>query len=211
MKVLLVKRRGLERDNVVRALKNYKQIEIVAVVDDEKEFFKFLNEKNPEIILLEPHSVEDKIISIIERARDENARVKIIVTDVGFEKAVILNLLKRGVYGFCPKKSDVADFVSTIRVVSKDGVCINPGVLDYILRNVVINESSQICEFNFNLSMREIEILKLVANGHSNEKISNILVISLYTVKNHVSSIIKKLSVKDRTQAALFAVKNGLL
>ena len=117
------------------------------------------------------------------------------------------------------KNIKLDELVNIIETVIQGSVWIDPAVASYILeilQNKTLFEESQqkekIKKSNIkNLTNREKEILKLISKGLSNKDISEKLCVSLYTVKNHVSNIIQKLSVDDRTQAALIAIKEDLI
>jgi DNA-binding NarL/FixJ family response regulator len=112
------------------------------------------------------------------------------------------------------KNVKLGELVNIIKIVLDGGIWIDPSIAGYIIdvlhSKAAFEVKKESCS-DFNLTAREKEILKLIADGLSNKDISEKLVLSLYTVKNHVSNIIQKLAVDDRTQAAIIALKENLI
>ena len=141
------------------------------------------------------------------RAIDKEAK-NIILTSHGDEKEV-LNSLKAGANAYCSKEINLQRLVEVVQSVSEGAAWFDPSIAHIVLQatsntKVVENDATY---KDFDLTAREAQILKLMTEGHSNMEIARKLVISVNTTKAHVASILQKLEVDDRLQAALKALK----
>ena len=119
-----------------------------------------------------------------------------------------------GASGYCVKDIKIPELLNVMDIVLEDGIWVDSKIAQFVFD--VLNHIQQAQKEerlkveDFDISEREKEVLKLIADGLSNDEIAEKLFISRNTVKNHVTKIIEKLSVKDRTQAAIFALKNKM-
>ena len=118
--------------------------------------------------------------------------------------------MKIGAEGYVLKDSDAEGLVKAIRDVNAGKTYIQPSIASLLIENGIKNELNEDLEKINSLTKREYEVLTLIAEGLSNKDIADRLFISEKTVKNHVSSIFKKIGVNDRIQAAIFAFKNNI-
>ncbi len=141
------------------------------------------------------------------RTIDKDAKV-IILTSHGDEKEV-LNSLKAGANAYCSKDINLQRLVEVVQSVSEGAAWFDPSIAHIVLQATTsskIEENDETYK-NFDLTAREAQILKLMTEGYSNMEIARRLVISVNTTKAHVASILQKLEVDDRLQAALKALK----
>jgi len=134
---------------------------------------------------------------------------KVIVYTTLEDEKTIVNALEQGACGYLLKKSDYRELIKAIRVVQEGGTYLDPLVAAKLAAHMRAGTKKPIGEEP--LSKREIEILRFLATGNSNRDISKKLLISETTVKFHVSSILAKLHVRNRTQAALAAKQHGIV
>jgi NarL family two-component system response regulator LiaR len=139
------------------------------------------------------------------RAASPSTRVLVLTTFSDDEK--VLRSVRAGAAGYLLKDVRPADLVEAVRRVHRGDAVLHPSLAGMLMREVA---RSPRCHAVDSLSERELEVLRLLATGASNQAIAAELVLSSKTVKTHVSSILAKLEVTDRTQAALFAVREGL-
>jgi DNA-binding NarL/FixJ family response regulator len=120
-----------------------------------------------------------------------------------------------GAAGYILKDATRAELVSAVRTVAAGGAIISPGMLRDLLGHISgmidSSEANQPCGSDRGLTRREIEVLGLMAEGMTNQEIADRLIVSPTTVKTHVQNILQKLGVSDRTQAAVYAVRCGLI
>ena len=156
-------------------------------------------------------------IDAAKRVKNLNPDIIIIMLTSIDEKESVLRAFNSGANAYAMKNISIEKIVNIINMVLNGEVWIAPNIADYILDILSKTNTGSIDEEiietsnNFNLTNREKEILGLIAKGMSNKDIANKLIISLYTVKNHVKNIIQKLAVEDRTQAAILALTEKII
>ena len=131
------------------------------------------------------------------------------------EKKLVLSAFKSGANAYCLKNIKLDELVNVIHTVLNGAIWIDPSIAQFILEimqsNIVDTQTQEQSTYDFDLTAREKDILKLVAAGKSNKEIADELILSIHTVKNHLKNILQKLCVEDRTQAAILAIKEKLV
>ena len=140
---------------------------------------------------------------------------KVIMLTSFSEKKLVLSAFKSGANAYCLKNIKLDELVNVIRSVLNGAMWIDPAIAQFILEimqsNTLDTQLQETCSYDFDLTSREKDILKLVAAGKSNKEIADELILSIHTVKNHLKNILQKLCVEDRTQAAILAIKEKLV
>ena len=215
-KIILVEDHELTRKGIMYALKPYSDIKVIGEFEDGKQAVEFVksatNENMPNVVLMDIAMPILNGIDAAKRIKNLNPDIKIIMLTSIDEKESVLRAFNSGANAYAMKNISIEKIVNIINMVLNGEVWIAPNIADYILDILSKTNTGSIDEEiietsnNFNLTNREKEILGLIAKGMSNKDIANKLIISLYTVKNHVKNIIQKLAVEDRTQAAILAL-----
>jgi DNA-binding NarL/FixJ family response regulator len=137
---------------------------------------------------------------------------RVIVLTISDEDADVMDAIVAGACGYLLKDASIADVVGGIRAAAVGGSLISPAIASKVLQRVRASTADMDMaeSIRAELSDRELEVLKLVANGKDNAQIAVDLVISPKTVKNHISNILMKLQIQNRIQAAVYAVRSGL-
>jgi DNA-binding NarL/FixJ family response regulator len=186
------------------------RIEIVGEAQDRQGAMQMVEERHPDAVLLDVRlkgtSGLDTCRAIHERFPD----VGIVFLTVYEEEQYIFEALRAGARGYVLKRATDDDLVDVIAAVSSGEVFVDPALTGRIAPRSASRSSSG-PEARFGLSSREGEVLALVTEGLSNQKIGVKLFISEETVKSHVRSILRKLGVQDRTQAVSLALREGLI
>ena len=141
---------------------------------------------------------------------DINSDAKIIILTSHNDEKEVLNSLKSGANAYCSKEINLQRLVSVVQSVADGAAWFDPAIAHYVLKattSSIDNNNLQISENQYDLTARESQILKLMTEGFSNMEIAQHLAISINTTKAHVASILQKLEVDDRLQAALKALK----
>lgn len=140
---------------------------------------------------------------------------KIIMLTSFSEKKLVLSAFKSGANAYCLKNIKLDELVNVIHTVLNGAIWIDPSIAQFILEimqsNIADTQTQEQSVYDFDLTAREKDILKLVAAGKSNKEIADELILSIHTVKNHLKNILQKLCVEDRTQAAILAIKEKLV
>lgn len=149
-------------------------------------------------------------IELTRRLRQAVPTTRVVILTMHDIDTEVLAALAAGADAYCVKSTSAAGVVSAVRVVAEGGAYFDPAVAHIVLRKIA-NPSAPSAKASSPLSPRETEILKLIADGVGNAEIAERLSIGLGTVKGHVRDILEKLSAADRTQAAVVALRRGII
>jgi DNA-binding NarL/FixJ family response regulator len=216
-RILIVDDHALFRVGIANILGREPDFEIVAEADDSRSAIDRAIETSPNVILMDLSLPQPGGIETTQRIKRELPSTSIIVLAVSEDEDALFDAIKAGAAAFILKDVGPDDLVTIIRrVVSgeyliNDKVFAKPSVASRVLKEfrelaVYGNEAAPIFA---PLSPREVEILDNIAQGMTNKQVAYALSISEQTVKNHMSSILRKLSVNDRTQAVVYAMRQG--
>lgn len=162
----------------------------------------------PDVILLDMLMPRLDGLGAIQQIRQENPQARIMVLTSFAEDEKVFPAIKAGALGYLIKDASPDQLVQAIRDVHQGKSSLDPGVALKLIRE--LNRPTKQPVAGEPLSDREIEVLKLVAQGQTNQEIAELLVISERTVGNHIGNILGKLHLVNRTQAALYALREGL-
>lgn len=197
------------REGLKQLLELDGEIKVVGEAGDGYECLNMINKSNPDIILLDinmPNLDGLQVLSIMKQQRMKN---KVIMLTIHNEIDYLIKALDLGCNGYVLKDSDSATLKKAIMTVDNGDSYVEPQLTP--LLNSSLAERDVMKDKLSELTKREIEVLKLISNGLFNKEIASLLGISERTVKNHVSNIFRKISVSDRTQAAVFAIRNNVI
>lgn len=210
IRVMLVDDQNLVRKGVRSLLELSSDIEVVAEAVDGAEAIRLLPEIKPDVMLLDMRMPGMSGIDLLQTlARNDAVPPTIILTTFDDDELVLAGI-KAGARGYLLKDVSLEDLVGAVKTVAEGGSIIKPAVTQRLLQGL---ENLQ-TEFSSldrpdPLTDRETEILRLMAGGYSNKEIANSLGVAEGTIKNHVSNILSKMGVRDRTRAVLKAFELG--
>lgn len=184
-------------------------MKVIAEANDGEECLNLLNKKiHPDILLLDINMPKKNGIEVLEYIKQNKIPVKVLILTVHNEVEYLLKAVDIGIDGYLLKDSSYDELKEAIDVVISGNTYIQPSLLP------ALNESMEDYALDKEriewLTKRELDVLRLISKGCSNKKISDELTISERTVKNHISHIFRKIDVEDRTQAAVFAIRNKI-
>src|SRR5690625_3451625 len=217
--IVIIDDHKLFREGVKRILDFEPSFNVVAEGGDGNVATKLVKEYNPEVVLMDINMPNmngiEATANLVKNFPDTN----VIILSIHDDESYVTHALKTGAQGYLLKEMDSDSLIEAIRVVSDGGSYLHPKVTYNLVqeyrRLAQENQpktSAIGVEYNKPLHLltkRECQIIQLMAEGNSNRAISEILVISEKTVKNHVSNILQKIKVKDRTHAVVTAIRNG--
>jgi DNA-binding NarL/FixJ family response regulator len=214
IKVLIVDEHRVVREGLSAILKSKENIQVLGEAQDGQEAVEKARSLLPDVILMDvsmPKMTGVEATRIIKR---EFPHIGIIALTMYEEQQYIFDLVRGGATGYLLKDSDSDQIVKAIQSVYRGDSLIHPAVASKILAEFSLmtqKKGKKSGWVEHDLTEREITVLRLVADGKTNKEIANHLDLSEKTVKNHVRNIFHKLQVYDRTQAAILAIRKGLI
>lgn len=209
IKVMLADDHVLMREGIRQLLEFDGSIEVIAEANDGEECIEKLKTVHPQILLLDINMPKKNGIEVLQEIKNKNINVKVLILTVHGEIEYLLKAVDIGVDGYILKDSESSELKKAINAVINGESYIQPKLIPALNNRLVARDVDK--DKIDLLTGRELEVLIQVANGKFNKEIATSLNISERTVKNHISNIFKKIEVSDRTQAAVFAIKNDII
>jgi DNA-binding NarL/FixJ family response regulator len=203
IKILIADDHPVVRDGLIAVLETQDDFEIVGEASNGNEALEMLSKTEIDILFLDLAMPEKDGVEVIQDLQKLNSNTKVIVFTVFDTDERIINAVKAGAKGYLLKGASRKEIFNAIRVVYSGGSLLQPSIASKLMQHI--------SQENDPLSQREMEVLKLLSKGLKNSEIANELFISERTVKFHVSAILNKLDVQNRTEAVQLAVKRGII
>ena len=209
IKIMIADDHSLLREGLKQLLEFDGSMEIIAEASDGIECLEILKTVNPDVLLLDINMPLKNGIEVLKELRVSKPDLKILILTVHGEVEYLMKAIDIGANGYIMKDSESSELKRAISEILSGEKYIQPSMIP-MLNNKLAKRDIDKDKLN-SLTSREMEVLIQVANGMFNKEIATNLNISERTVKNHISNIFKKIDVSDRTQAAVFAIKNNLV
>lgn len=226
VKLILADDHQLFREGLKRIINMEDDMEVVGECGDGIQVIELCNEIQPDVVLMDINMPLENGVVATERLKLIFPDIKIIILSIHDDESYVFETLRKGASGYLLKDMEAESLINAIRSVVVGHAYIHPKVTGKLinqLRRMTYLDHTGVAGGNpahdsalryidspsSPLTKREAEVLRLMAEGRSNKSIGEYLYISEKTVKNHVSSILQKMEVDDRTQAVIIAIKNG--
>lgn len=209
--ILLADDHMMVREGLKQLLEMDDDINVVGEAGDGYECLNYANKTQPDIILLDINMPNLDGLQVLNIIKSQKMKCKVIVLTIHNEVEYLIKALDEGCDGYILKDSDFDTLKKAILSVYKGETYIEPSLVPLLNVRLAERDLMRDKDKTKELTRREIEVLKMIAAGSSNKEIASVLNISERTVKNHISNIFKKIDVSDRTQAAVFAIKNDII
>ncbi|PGM15252.1 DNA-binding response regulator [Bacillus cereus] len=207
IKLLLVEDHHIVRRGLVFFLKTREEFEIIGEAENGEEALHFAQKERPDVVLMDVSMPKMDGIEATKRLKQYDETIKVLILSSFSEQDYVIPALEAGADGYQLKEVQPEQLVASIIAVHQGNANFHPKVTPALMgRSAVKKEVEN--PFSM-LTKREQEVLREIAKGRSNKEIAAELHITEQTVKTHVSNVLAKLEVDDRTQAALYAVKHG--
>lgn len=217
IRVLIADDHQVVREGLTSVLESKGDIEVVGLAADGREAVQRARELAPDVVIMDISMPNMNGVEATRQIKKESPQIGVVVLTMYGDEEYIFDLVRAGAAGYLLKDTDSAQIAKAIRAVSKGESMIHPSIAAKIL-NEFSNLSSGKPKKNARASKganeltdRELEILKLMADGKANKEIANELDLSDKTIKNHIHHIFRKLNVTDRTKAVISAMRLGLI
>ena len=209
IRVCVVENETLVREGLRRVLELDGGIEVAGEARDGVEALEVMASLRPDVALLDMRMPRLDGVGVLEALRSRPDATPCLVLTTFDDSDAFLAAVRAGARGYLLKDASPEELAEAIRCVAAGGTWLKPAMTDSVLR--ALRDGRTEPEADEKLTEREVEVLRLLAGGYSNREIGTALGVAERTVKNHVSSILAKLWVRDRTRAVLKAISMGLL
>lgn len=215
--ILMVEDHKLLRVGLRSLFNDTDDIKVIAEADNGKDAVEKAKVMNPDVILMDIGLPDISGIEATKRILANNLEQKIMMLTSHIDEKEVMDALSAGAYAYVLKDINTEFLTMVIKSVNKGAIWLDPQIVPLIRDKSSCfipqkqNSRAAFRAQHANLTEREYEVLKLVVDGQSNAQIAETLTISEHTAKAHVCNIIQKLVVDDRTQAAVKAIKDGLV
>lgn len=217
-RIVIIDKQELFREAIKSILSSDESLQIVGTGNDSGDICSLFEQHQPDLLITEIDTETKYCCVEIRRLINEYPDAKVIILTMHGQEPYISQAIQAGVAGFLLKEMNASAIIDAIHSIKLGNSYIHPKVLHYLLKDYkrlaqkeikgMFHQNEVVMPYHL-LTNRECEVLQLLAYGQSNQVLANTLSISEKTVKNHVSSILYKMNVPDRTNAVVFALKKG--
>ena len=209
IKIMITDDHSMMREGLKNLLELDGDIEVIAEAVDGEDCLDKLLTVTPDVLLLDINMPKMNGLEVLKKLKERKSKVKVLVLTVHNETEYLMKAVEIGINGYVLKDSESAELKKAIYAINDGENYIQPSLIPSLNSKMIEKNEDEIKIES--LTKRELQVLKELAIGKFNRDIAKEMEISERNVKNHISSIFKKLDVTDRTQAAVFAIKNDLI
>lgn len=210
IRILLVDDHTILREGVRTLLNTQEDMEVVGEAEDGEQAVNLVKKIRPDIVLMDIGLPGINGIEATKRIKRENPEVKVLVLSMHDNEEYIAPVFQAGASGYVLKRLASKELVSALRAVHQGHSILHPALTDTVFKNDSTQENLSALKED-GLTAREIEVLRLIAKGLTNQQIADELVISIKTVQAHRSNIMEKLDLHDRVELTRYAIRRGLI
>jgi len=208
IRILIVDDHTIVRDGLIALINAEPGMLVVGVGADGVEAVEKARALNPDVILLDLIMPRKDGVQATAEIKKENPAARILILTSFAEDHQVFSAIRAGAIGYLMKDTSSDDLIQAIRDVYQNRPALQPAIARKLMHDIQ-NQPDQAASEN-NLTDREIEILQMVAQGRTNQQIADALFLSERTVRTHITNILAKLRLENRTQAALYALRQGI-
>jgi two-component system, NarL family, response regulator DegU len=209
IRVLIADDHDLIRQGLKRIISFEEDLSIVGEAENGEKVLKLNNLLRPDVVLLDFNMPLMNGIETLKRIKQDEAPVKVIILTVESDRKTIHEAIDVGADGYMLKDSAGLEIINAVKLVYQGEKYIDKSLVSMLFMDIKVKDKRKFSIFE-NLSKREIEVLMNIARGLSNKEIGEWLYISEKTVKNYATNLFRKINVKDRVQATIFALENDI-
>lgn len=212
IRVLLVDDQTLVRQGVRSLLGLANDIEVIGEASDGAEALTLIPSLKPDVVLLDLRMPNVNGLEVLETLAERDEQPPTLILTTFDDDELVLAGIKAGAKGYLLKDVTLDDLLNAVRALAEGKTLINPAITERLVHGLKTHSTEfSALEQPEAMTQRETEILRLMAGGYSNKEIARALDVAEGTIKNHVSNILSKMGVRDRTRAVLKAIEAGLI
>lgn len=211
IRVLTVDDHAIIRDGVSAVLSLTPDIEIVGEAKNGRDALRRVHELQPDVVLMDISMPIMDGLEATRRIKKESPRTRVLVLTQHEDKEYVFRLLSAGASGFISKVAASSELVAGIRSISAGQSFLSPSVATFLVEDYQSKSWRPDCDLYQQLTEREREVMKLVAEGYSTKAIAELLVVSPKTVEGHKTKLMAKLGVRDRVELVKYAIKRRIV
>lgn len=211
IRVLLVEDQNLVRLGICSLLELTEDINVVAQLSDGCDVNSVCAQYQPDIILLDIRMPKTDGLTVLSNMTSANITIPALVLTTFDEHDLVLKCMHLGAKGYLRKDVSLESLISAIRCIVNGELWIQPAITEQVQKHALIADVNVVNQLIEALTLKETQILRLIAAGYSNHEIAGALHNSDGTIRNAVSTILAKLNVRDRTRAVITAMEHGLI
>jgi len=210
--VMLVDDHAIVRSGLSLLINAHDDMQVIATASNGEEAFRIAQEIKPDVIVMDLNMPGENGMLTTARIKKVMPQIEILVLTMLEDREYLFRVLKAGASGYILKSADDMDVMSAIRTVARGEAYLYPNAAKSLIQEFLHNvEQEGKNETYQELTKREQEVISLVAKGHSNKQIAEILHLSIKTIESHRSHIVEKLQLRTRSELVEYAIKKGLL
>lgn len=213
IKLLIADDHSLIRKGLKNVLELEEDFEVIGEAKDGEEALDLTKELKPDILILDINMPKINGIEVCRGVVDLGLNTRCVMLTIHDDKNYVIEVMKAGASGYLLKDIETPMLMEALKIVHKGTTYIHPALVPKLINLPVkgVENRSTFKQRSKRLTGRELEVLQMLAKGMSNQELASKLFVSEKTIKNHLTSIFKKIEVADRTQAVLYAVKNKIV
>ena len=212
LRVLLVDDHDLFRTGL-RTLLEQEGLQVIGEAENGQVALRLVGELAPDVVIMDLNMPGLTGVETTHRITGASPLTRVVVLTISVEDDDVINAVMAGACGYLLKDSSIDQLIAGIRAAARGESLISPQIAAKLLQRLraQTTDTGAAATILAELSDRELEVLRLIANGKDNAEIARELFISPKTVKNHISNILMKLQIENRIQAAVYAVRSGIV
>ena len=200
------------REGIKSMLSSNPNFEVVSDAKDGIELLKYIVRDNPDLVLLDLTMPKMNGLEVIKEIKKRRPEIKMLVLTVHAATEYIDEAFRAGADGYLLKDVGLGELIIAIEAILEGGSYLSPKISNRVIKGFLSEEKPENSRMSdFNLTTREWELLKLIAEGYRNKEIAEFLVISVKTVEKHRANMMRKLNIHNTAELTAFAIEKGLL